>query len=200
MNRRQYAAMSVGVVGGPLAGCTTVAGETELTEPTESREDHSVRFVYDHEGETLARVNFNTRPDTPWKPINEIPESPAFHRLRVGTEQPGDVELDSYRFRFEPVAETPVNVYLQPPELGHEDTFDTYRDADRTVVGAAYDGGTPVGTSFEVLVHGGRETATGSALVGVDYELTLSGDGYFGETFLIRDTRSIERAAARTDG
>jgi hypothetical protein len=95
MNRRQYTAMTVGVVGSSLAGCTTVAGETELTEPTESRDDHSVRFVYDHEGETLARVNFNTRPDTPWKQINEIPESPAFHRLRVGTEQPGDVRLDS---------------------------------------------------------------------------------------------------------
>lgn len=91
-------------------------------------------------------------------------------------------------------------MYLHPPELGHEDTFDTYRDADRTVVEATYDGGTPVGTSFEVLVHGGRETATGSALVRVDYELTLSGDGYLGETFVIRDTRSIERGEAKTDG
>ena len=200
MNRRQYTAMTVGVVGSSLAGCTTVAGETELTEPTESRDDHSVRFVYDHEGETLARVNFNTRPDTPWKQINEIPESSAFHRLRIGTEQPGDVRLDDYRFRFEPVAETPANVYLHPPELGHEDTFDTYRDADRTVVEAAYDGGTPVGTSFEVLVHGGRETVTGSALVRVDYELTLSGDGYLDETFVVRDRRSIERGERRTDG
>lgn len=198
MNRRQYAAMSVSMVSGSLAGCTTVAGETELTEPTESRDDHSVRFVYDHEGETLARVNFNTRPDTPWKEINEIPDSPAFHRLRVGTEQPGDVRLDSYRFRFKSVAETPVNVYLHPPELGHEDTFDTYRDADWTVMEATYDDGTPVGTSFEVLVHGGRETA-GPALVRADYELTLSGDGYLGETFLVRDSRSIERGTQRAD-
>lgn len=193
MNRRQHAAMSVGVIGGPLAGCTAVTEDTELTEPTESREDHSVRLVYDHEGETLARVNFNTRPDTPWKQVNEIPASPTFHRLRVGTEQPGDVRLDSYRFRFEPVADTPVNVYLHPPELGHEDTFDTYRDADWTVMEATYDDGTPVGTSFEVLVHGSRETATGSVLVRVDYELRLSGDGHLGDTFVVRDSRSIER-------
>lgn len=184
--------MSVGIVGGSLAGCTTVAEETELTEPTESHDDHSVRFAYDHEDETLVRVYFNKRPDTPWKSVNEIPDSPALHRLRVGIEQPSDVKLDTYRFRFKPPEDGSANIYLHPPELGHEDTFDTYRDSGWTIIEAEYDGGTPVGTGFEILVYGGGENGNGSASIRADHELTLSGDGYLDGTFVAQDQTMIE--------
>lgn len=182
----------MGVVGAALAGCTTLAGETELTEPTESHDGHSVRFAYDHDDETLVRVSFNKRPDTPWRSPNEIPESPAFHRLRVGVETPSDGRLDDYRFRFEPARDTAANVYLHPPELGHEDAFDTYRDADWTVIEAEYDGGTPVGTGFELLVHSDSESADDSVPIRADHELTLSGDGALDETFVARDRTVID--------
>jgi hypothetical protein len=184
--------MSVGMVGGALAGCTAVTGETELTEPTESHDDHSVRFAYDHENETLVRVYFNKRPDTPWQSVNEIPDSPAFHRLRIGTEQPGDVRLNTYRFRFKPAGDGSANIYLHPPALGHEDTFDTYRDADWTIIEAEYDDGTPVGTGFEILVYSNSENVNDSASIRADYELTLSGDGYLDGSFIAQDQTTIE--------
>lgn len=184
--------MSFGVVGGTLAGCTAIADETELTGPAESHDDNSVRFAYAHEAETLVRVYFNKQPDTPWKSVNEIPDTPAFHRLRVGIEQPGDVRLDTYRFRFKPAEGEAANIYLHPPELGHEDAFDTYRDADWTVIEAAYDDGTPVGTGFELLVYGGSGSGTSSVSIRAEHELALSGDGYFDGTFIAQDQTTIE--------
>ncbi len=184
--------MSGGLVGGALAGCTAVTGETELTEPTEAHDDHSVRFAYEHEEETLARVYFNKRPDTPWKSVNKIPDSPAFQRLRVGIEQPGDVSLDTYRFRFKPAGDGAANIYLHPPELGQEDTFDTYRDADWTILEAGYDDGTRVGTGFELLVYSDTEGGNDYVSIRADYQLTFSGDGYLGKTFVAGDQITID--------
>jgi hypothetical protein len=192
MNRRRYLTMSLGVVGSSFAGCTTLSGQTELTARSESHDDHSVRFSYDHDDKTLARVYFNTRPDTPWKSVNEIPETQAFHRLQVGTEQPGDVRLDSYRFQFKPAARTAANIYLHPPEAGHEETFDTHRDADWTVIEAEYDGGTPVNTGFEILVYTDAESDTESASILTTHELTLSGDRFLEDTFVARDQARID--------
>lgn len=187
--------MCAGIVGGVLAGCTAPAGETELAGPTESRDDGSVRFVYEHEDEELVRVYFDKRPDTPWKSVDEIPDAPAFHRLRVGIEQPGNVTLDTYRFRFKPAGDASANVYLHPPEAGHEDTFDTYRDGDWTVIEAEYDGGTTVGTGFEILVYSDVASTNGSPSILADYELTFSGDGYLDGTFVAqrRTTIDLER-------
>jgi hypothetical protein len=184
--------MGAGVVSGALAGCTAVTGETELTGPTESNDDHSVRFEYDHEDETFARVYFNKRPDTPWKSVNEIPDSSAFHRLRVGIEQPGDVSLGTYRFRFKPAGDGAANIYLHPPELGQEDTFDAYRDADWTVLEAEYDDGTRVGTGFELFVYSDTESDNEAGSIRADYELTFSGDGYLGGTFVAGDQTTID--------
>lgn len=194
MDRRRYVAASMGIVGGTLAGCTALAGETELTEPTESREGHSVRFVYEEEDEDgeLLGVYFDGRPDTPWKSVDRIPDAPGFHRLRIGIEQPGNVTLDSYRFRFEPAGDRGANIYLHPPELGHEDTFDTYRDSDWTVVEAEYDDGTTVGTGFEVFVYSDGEGDSGSTPVLAAYELILSGDGYLDGRFVARDRTTID--------
>lgn len=192
MYRRPYIATSVGIVSGSLAGCTALAGETELGEPTESQDDHSVRFVYEHEDEELLRVYFNKRPDTPWKSVNKLPDSPAFHRLRVGIEQPGDVRLDTYRFRFKPAGEASANIYLHPLEAGHEDRFDTYRDGDWTIIEAEYDGGTTVGTGFEILVYSDVESVNGSSSILADYTLTVSGDGYLDGSFVAQDQTTIE--------
>lgn len=192
MNRRRFVTMNLGIVGSSLAGCTALAQETELVGPTKSQDDHSVRFVYHHENEPLARVYFNKQPDTPWKSVNEIPDSPAFHRLRVGIEQPGDVTLDTYRFRFMPAGDASANFYLHPPEVGRGATFDTYRDANWTIIEAAYDGGTRVGTGFEILIYSNSESINGSVSIRADYELMLSGDGYLAGTFAAHHQTTID--------
>lgn len=183
--------MSVGVISGSLAGCSTPPGAIELGEPTTSQDSPSVRFGYDHDDETLIRVYFNRRPDTPWKSVNRLPDSPAFDRLQVGIEQPGDVTLDTYRFRFKPAGEAAANIYLHPPEAGHEDTFDTYRDGDWTIIEAEYDGGTPVGTGFEILVHSDTESVDGPASILADYKLNASGDGSLDGTFVAQDRTTV---------
>lgn len=194
MNRRHYLETSLGIATAALAGCSAVVEETTLEAPSETRVDHSIRFVYEADGEDILHVNFNTQPDTSWKEVNEQPKSPALHRLRTRMTPNGDASLDRYRVRFKSPAEenAAANIYLHPPLLGHEDVFDTYREDGWTVFEAEYDGGTPVTSGFEVLVYSDVDAATAIPSLLVDYELTLSGEGYIADTFVAQDRTTLD--------
>lgn len=195
MDRRRFLAASAGIASVSIAGCTALAEETTLDEPAEHHDDHSTRFVYEHEAEELLHVNFDTRPDTPWKAVNRQPESPAFHRLRIRMTPPGDATLDTYRFQLK-TGDVAANIYVHPPEAGHEETFDPYRDADWTVIEADYGDGTTVSTGFEVLVYADVDEADGSPSVQADYEVALSGDSFLGDTYIATDQTTIDLATS----
>lgn len=182
MYRRQYLAAIAGVTGTAVAGCTALADETVLEAPTEQHDGRSVYYRYEHDDEEVLRVSFNTQPETA-----------AIHHLRAYIEQPGDTTLDNYRFRFKPdtTGEASADIYLRPPRVGHSDEFDTYRDADWAVVSGEYEDDRRVTTRFDVLVYGGVQSDEGLPPLLVDYEVTLSGDGVLGDTFIARDQQTM---------
>jgi hypothetical protein len=181
--RRQYLAATAGVAGTSLAGCTAFTDETVLETPTEQHDGQSVYYRYEHGDEEILRVSFNTQPETD-----------TIQHLRAYIEQPGDTTLDDYRFRFTPdtTGEVSADIYLHPPRLGHSDEFDTYRDADWTVVSGEYEDDRRVTTRFDVLVFGDVQSDAGLPPLLIDYEVMLSGDGVLGDTFIARDQQTMK--------
>lgn len=182
MHRRQYLAAISGLAGASFTGCTALADETVLEAPTEQRDDRSVYYRYEHEDEEVLIVSFNVQPETA-----------TIQRLRSYIEQPADTTLDDYRFRFKPetTSDASADVYLRPPRLGHSDEFDTYRDGEWAVVAGEYKDDRRVTTWFEVLVYGGVQRNAEPTPLLVDYEVTLSGDGYLDDTFVARDQETV---------
>lgn len=183
MNRRQYLATIAGIAGASFAGCTAFADETVLEAPTKQQDGQSVYYHYKHDDEVVLRVSFNIQPETP-----------SVQHLRAYIEQPGDTSLDNYRFRFKPEtnSEDSADIYLNPPQVGHSDEFDTYRDNNWAVVEGEYEDDRRVTTGIEVLVSGDVQSDTGLPPILIDYEVTLSGAGYLADTFIARNQKTVD--------
>ena len=182
VNRRQFLGAIAGLAGTSIAGCTTLADETVLEAPTEQQDGQSVYYRYEHEDDEVLRVSFNTSSETA-----------AMQRLRAYIEQPADTILDAYRFRLksDPTSNASADVYLRPPTVGHADEFATYRDNDWAVVEGKYEDERRVTTRLELLVFGDGQSERGLPPLLVDYEVILSGDGYFDDRLIARDQQAV---------
>jgi alanine racemase len=103
----------------------------------------------------------------------------------------GAATLDTYHFQLESADDTAANFYLHPPEVGHEETFDTYRDGDLSIIEAGYGDGTTVTTGFEILVHADMDGSEPPS-VRADYEITLSGNSFRSDTYIATDQTTID--------
>lgn len=182
VNRRQYLAALAGVAGTSIAGCTAFVDERVLEAPTEQRDGQSVYYRYQHHDEEVLRVSFNT-----------LSETGATQLLRTYIEQPSDTILDAYRFRFkaDPTSEASAEIYLRPPMVGHADEFATYRDNDWAVIEGEYEDERRVTTRTDLLVFGTGQSERGLPPLLVDYEVTLSREGYLDDKFVARDQQTL---------
>lgn len=190
MNRRQYLASIGGIAGTSIAGCTAFKNSTVLSPPTPQHDGQSVYYRYEHENKEILRVSFNTES-----------EAPAVQRVRAYIEQPGDTVLESYRFRFKPgssepglqmeVPDTAATIYVRSPPVEDADEFKTFRDRGWAIIEGEYEDDRRVTTQIQILVHGAVQTKGGPPPLLVDYEVNLSEDRYFDDTFIARDQQEV---------
>ncbi len=191
MNRRKYLGAVGGIAGTAIAGCTAINNPTVLGPPTPQPDGQSVYYRYAHENNEILRVSFNTES-----------EGPAVQRARAYIEQPGNTVLKSYRFRFKPgsaeeglqmdVPDTAASIYVRSPPVHDAAAFRTYRENGWVIVAGDFEDDRRVTTGIEILVHGAVQNEGGPPPLLVDYEVEVSGDGYFDDTFVARDEQEVE--------
>lgn len=90
------------------------------------------------------------------------------------------------------VPDTAADIYVRSPPVEDVEAFQTFRENGWSIVRGEYEDDRRVTTQIQILVHGAVRTERGPPPVLVDYEVSLSGDGYFGDTFVARDEQEVE--------
>lgn len=174
-----------------LAGCTAIKESMALGPPTPQHDGQSVYYRYEHENEEILRVSFNTES-----------EAPSVQIVRAYIEQPADTVLESYRFRFKggsperglqmEVPDTAATIYVRSPPVEDAGGFKTFHEDGWSIVRGTYEDDRRVTTQIQILIHGAVQTEAGPPPLLVDYEVNLSGGGYFDETFTALDQQEVE--------
>lgn len=184
MKRRHYLATSTVMAGASLGGCTRLSGEIPLGDPTQKRDEQELHLVYAHEGEEIVTISLDHSPDTP-----------AIRRLYAEIQPSDEITLDDARFRFTPETARPaaIEIYLMPPPKGWYDEFEIYRENEGTVIEVQELGEAEFGNiGFHLLVHGELDSEGDLPPLRIEYELTLSKAGLFGESFGARGGTTID--------
>lgn len=184
MKRRQILATSATIAGVSLSGCSSLAGETALGDPTKEHDDQQLHLVYEHEAEEIVTISFDHSPDRP-----------AIRRLLAGIRHSDDTTLNNGRFRFTPETSEPsaIEIYLMAPPKGWYNEFEIYRENDGTAIAIHELGEAKRGDiGIHLLIHGELDGEGDLAPLRVEHELTLSKDGLFGETFAVDGETTID--------
>jgi len=174
MNRRQYLAAS-GLMAVPLAGCTSVGGETRLTADDVIEDDGGVVLPFSENGEDLFRIQFQ-------KQFTDD-EKREYYPFFVTSWQPDGIRLDSLRLKFRSPPSTagfsPAGISLREGDHAYKATLSQDGDNPSTTILDMPDttgiGHGSVKTDF--LLAGDHEQNPQELWIGT--EAALSDDGFW---------------------
>lgn len=129
MNRRRYLA-AAGLMAVPLAGCTTVSGETRLTADEVIEDGRSVVLPFSEDGEDVLRIQVR-------KQFTDD-KTRGYYGFYVTSWQPDGVRLDSLQLKFRSPPYTagfsPAGIALREDAHAHKATLSQDGDDPSTTV------------------------------------------------------------------
>ncbi len=187
MNRRRYLATS-GLMTIPLAGCTTVGGETPLTADDVIEDDGSVILPFSENGENVLRVQFQKQFTDDGKR--------EYYPFFIASWQPDGIRLDSLRLKFR---SPPYTAGFSPAGISLREEAHAYKAT------LSQDGDDPSTTILDMAdtTDIGRGSVRMDLLLAVDHEqdpqelwigteATLSDDGFWGTDYSATGNFTVE--------
>ncbi|WP_337652752.1 hypothetical protein [Halomontanus rarus] len=187
MNRRQYLATG-GLIAVPLAGCTTVGGETRLTAGDVIEDGGSVVLPFSENGEDVLRIQFQKQ--------FTGDEKREYYPFFVASWQPDGVRLDSLQLEFRSPPHTagfsPAGISLREDAHAHKATLSQDGDNPSTTILDMPDT-TDIGhgsVKVDLLLTTDREQDPQELWIGT--EATLSTDSFWGTDYSATGDFTVE--------